>query len=453
MPSNLTATTLASAIRRREVSAVEVVRRSLAAIDHSQSRTNAFTMIDAEGALNQAAEADRRLACGRISGPLHGVPIAVKDNYLTYDLPTTAASRVLGGRHLLGEATVVSRLRQAGAIIIGKTNMHEWAYGATNEVSAYGPTRNPWNLEHITGGSSGGSGAAVAGGMVTIALGSDTGGSIRIPAAACGISGIKPTYGMLSADGLLPLSWSFDCAGPMARTAQDLAVALQVMAGVKRPEWIVRTFSGVRLGVIAGRGFECAADVAARVNDAIEAMVRDGALRSSVTIVDADHGFSMWKAIMFAEASAYHKTYLTEAPESYAPGVRSQLEAGRCIAAVDYIAAQQFRTVFVQQVKALLDSVDILVMPTLPVTAPRAGANCVTIAGRETSTQDAMTCMPWLANFTGLPAVSIPCGTGSSNLPVGLTLIGRTGSDFTLLDMAERFQVLTSWHDLRPEMQ
>lgn len=462
--STLTVSELSTLLRRKQLTAEDLVRSSLAEIERHQPTTNAFVAVDADRALEQAKLADQAVAHGLSLGPLHGIPVAIKDNYLTADLPTTASSRVLKDRPLGGEATSVARLREAGAIIIGKTNMHEWAYGATNEVSAFGPTRNPWNTDHITGGSSGGSGAAVAAGMVPVALGSDTGGSIRIPSAACGITGIKPTLGVVSRHGVLPLSWSFDCAGPMGRSAEDLALILKIMSGpdvnvpasarVRLTEELLprRSLKGVRLGVLQGPGFERADDVDHTIQNALSVLREDGAELVEINLPGMSVGFGAWKVIMHAEASAYHRPFLDERAGDYADSVRIQLEAGRCLSATDYLAAQQYRAVFNREVYDLLSSVSALVTPTLPVTAPRLGQSRVTYGGREITSQDAMTCITWLANFTGLPAVTVPCGVGSNGLPVGLALHGRVGADYWLLDIAARFQMLTDWHRSRPTL-
>ena len=234
-------------MRRRGVTSVDLVEACLNQIERVQAATNAFVVFDKERALEQARALDDQAMNGLFAGRLHGIPIGVKDNFWTNDFPTTACSKVHQGKPVGMDATAVARLRAAGAIIVGKTNMHEWAYGATNHVSANGPTRNPWNTDHITGGSSGGSGAALAAQMVPAALGSDTGGSVRIPAAACGVCGLKPTYGRISRYGVLPLSWSLDVAGPMARSARDLRILFEVLAGEdsKDPATLSSSCSGV----------------------------------------------------------------------------------------------------------------------------------------------------------------------------------------------------------------
>ena len=449
---------LAGLVRRREISAVELSEACLDRIDACQGDTNAFVTWDRSTALEQARRCDGGAAAGRFVGPLHGIPIAVKDNYLTADFPTTAGSKVCPGT--IGvDAKAVARLKRAGAIIVGKTNMHEWAYGATNEVSAFGPTRNPWNSAAITGGSSGGSGAALAARMVPAALGSDTGGSVRIPAAACGVSGIKPTYGMTSRQGVLPLSWSLDVAGPMARSAADLDLLLRAMSegdwrqGSELPDThdeLATLLRGRRFAVPRGPGFERSEEVSAVFDRAVGAFTEQGAVVEEIEIDEMETGFAIWKVILHCEAAAYHAQSLEDRYDDYSDNVRSQLEAGRCMTAVDYLRAQQFRERFNSNVTAALAPYDALLLPTLPVTAPRIGQEFVRIADRSVSCQDAMTYVAWVANMTGLPAVSVPCGFDRARLPVGLMMIGSASADHELLKIASAYQAVTDWHLCRP---
>lgn len=459
----LDVTELQRLLRRREISARDLAESSLRQIEATQGATNAFVAQDGDKVMAEARVQDEAAAQGRFDGPLHGIPIAVKDNYLTRDFPTTACSRVHVDPPAATDATVVALLRRAGAIVVGKTNMHEWAYGATNEVSRYGQTRNPWNTGHITGGSSGGSGAALAARAVPAALGSDTGGSVRIPSAACGVCGIKPTYGHASRAGVLPLSWSLDAPGPMARSARDLAALLAAMTGVdpddpttesyqfsRDPQVAERPLRGVRLAVPHGEGFERSRDVAAAFDQAIAAMVSDGAIIEETMIGRMVEGFAAWKVILHAEAAAYHAPFLAHEGDLYSANVRLQLEAGRCLSAVDYLKAQQFRSLFNRELGALFDRFDALLLPTLPVTAPRLGESQVEAGSKSLKPQDAMTYVAWLANMSGLPAASIPCGFGRNGMPVGMMLVGRAGFDYGLLAIAAAFQAITDWHTRIP---
>lgn len=435
------------------------MQASMNALVRLNGGVNAFVAHDRDAALESARLVDVALREGQNLGELAGVPVAVKDNCLTTDFPSTAGSNVRGTERAAQDATVVSRLRAAGAIIVGKTNMHEWAYGATNTESRYGPSLNPWDRERISGGSSGGSAAAVSAGIVPVAIGTDTGGSVRIPAAACGVSGLKPTHGLASRHGVLPLAWSFDCVGPIARWASDLHLLLRIMSGVDSKDPTTaqthRTYQGarrlgslkgIRIGVLSGPGFESSVGVQRRIDDAISMLAGDGATIHPTHMPDLGHGFSAWKIIMHAEATAWHRRTLDTSPEGYSVAVRSRLEAGRSISAIDYLHAQQYRAAFIEQCRTALGACDAWVLPTLPVVAPTIDEVEVNVGGIPISVQDAMTRLPWLANFTGMPCVSLPCGFGEDGMPVGMSVLGAAGSDFRLLDIGMRFQELSNWH-------
>ncbi len=452
---------LAVRMRRREVAAVDLVEACLAACDRTGHTINAFVALDGGKVRAEARALDDMARNGLFTGPLHGIPVAVKDNFWTRDYPTTACSGVLKGKPGPGmDATVVARLRDAGAIVLGKTNMHEWAYGATSEVSAFGPVRNPWNRDHITGGSSGGSGAALAARMVPAALGSDTGGSVRIPAAACGVCGLKPTYGRLSRFGVLPLSWSLDVAGPMARSARDLKILFDVLAGedpkdpatrVGNPSRLPVRRAKPRLAILRGEGIFCDEDVEQALDTALCNLSDQDCIIDEIEVPGLIRGFGIWKVIMHAEAATWHAGYLEKDAERYSDNVRMQLEAGRCIAAVDYLKAQQYRARFIAEFQAIFERFDAICLPTLPVAAPRLGETDLIIRDIRISSQDAMTAMPWIANMTGLPAVSIPSGISTTGLPVALTLMGPAFGEDIILDIAETFQAATDWHTLKPE--
>ena len=435
-----------------QVSAREIVSAFVSNLEQHNAATNAFIASDAERALARASTLDALRRTGKSMGVLSGIPLAVKDNYLTVDFPTTAGSRVYDTNPPKSDARAVVLLREAGAIVLGKTNMHEWAYGATNKISAKGPTRNPWNVRHITGGSSGGSAAALAARMAPAALGSDTGGSIRIPSAGCGVCGIKPSYDLVSREGVLPLSWSLDAVGPMATSARDLRILLGVMIGGAGPgvnSDTTRTPTAkrkIRLGIPIGRGFELAEDVRTPFESAQKLFADLGAEIVPVEISDMMEGFAAWKTILHSEATAFHAKFLSERPSEYADSVRIQLEAGRCITAADYLNAQQFRRAFNHSLDLAMTGYDAFIYPTLPVTTPMLDEETLHFEGLTVSAQDSMTYVAWLANLSGLPALSIPCGFGKQGLPVGLMLMGRFGTDFDLLGLGELFQTATDWH-------
>jgi aspartyl-tRNA(Asn)/glutamyl-tRNA(Gln) amidotransferase subunit A len=413
------------------------------ALDRARSfeNLNAFVALEPSHVMSQAKAADTRRAQGRALGVLDGIPIAVKDNYLTRDYPTTACSGALPLEATGTDATVVANLRGGGAVIFGKTNMHEWAYGATNSTSRFGPTRNPHNLDRITGGSSGGSGAAVAAGIVAAALGSDTGGSVRIPAGACGIFGFKPSYGRASRHGILPLSWSLDAPGPMAAALEDLRHLLPFFFGADTKDPATRhampfhdtvSVSRPRLINLTGEGLERSPEV-------------DSAIRSALCRCDADVAeagltnvasyFAAWEAILHCEASAYHAPLLARNAAGYSAVTRAHLEAGKLLAGVDLLKAQQIRADLVRQL-ADLGNWDALILPTLPVVAPRASEEWQEFGGRRVTTQDSMTWFCWIGNLAGFPCVSIPIGMSPDGLPIGMMLMGRPNADERLLAVA-----------------
>ena len=447
-------------IHDREITATELVQQCLDRIEETQKSINAFVAINAEWALQQAQAYDMQAANGQFVGSLHGIPIAVKDNYYTADFPTTACSKVHLGQPNGTDSTVVSKLRASGAVIIGKTNMHEWAYGATNEVSIFGAACNPWNNDHITGGSSGGSGAALAARMVPAALGSDTGGSVRIPSAACGVSGLKPTFGRVGRAGILPLSWTLDTAGPMARSARDLDLLLKVMSGedprdpttfgISQYNQVQRPGNQVRIAALRSDEIVTAPVVVAAVEAALSNLEEEGGIVEDVTIPGLSTGFGAWKIILHSEAATYHARFLSECPEKYSDNVRVQIEAGRCLSAQSYLKAQQYRTLLNQKIGAIFEQYDMIAMPTLPTTAPRIGEHMLNINGSSISSQDAMTSIAWIANSCGLPAISIPCGYDDKGLPIGLMLVGAAFRESEIIAVADQFQKLTTWHEMKP---
>ncbi|MDX8464694.1 amidase [Mesorhizobium sp. VK23B] len=404
---------------------------------------NAFVALDAAHVLRQAAEADARRSRGSPASPIDGVPIAVKDNYLTIDYPTTACSRALPLEPAGVDATIVANLRRAGAIIFGKTNMHEWAYGATNATSSFGPTRNPRNPDHITGGSSGGSGAAVAAGVVAAALGSDTGGSVRIPSGACGIYGFKPSYGRASRHGVLPLSWSLDAPGLLAAALEDILLLLPYFLGAdacdpttarSRPLEPIPDLDAPRVLNLVGNGLERSAEVDQVMSTAL---IRTGLDVTDREVEGAAAYFAAWEAILHCEASSYHGAQLDRDPSGYSPVTRAHLEAGRMLTGVDLLKAQKLRGQLMAHLDGLGDW-DALVLPTLPVVAPLIGDEWQSFGGRKVTTQDSMTWFCWIGNLAGLPCISIPCGASSNGLPVGMMLMGRPGADEHLLAVARR---------------
>jgi len=451
-PHRLPIAELAPLIERRDVTSVALVEACLGEIAGANSELNTFITVLVDEARAQARDADREIAAGRYRGPLHGVPISVKDLIDIKDTTTTAASRVRIGHRALRDARVVGRLRAAGAVFVGKTNLHEFAFGVTNEDSAFGPARNPYDPSRSPGGSSGGSAAAIAAGMSVASIGTDTGGSIRIPAAACGIVGLKPHTGAVSCAGVVPLSPTMDHVGPMARTAADARILFAAMAA--RPPAAPRTpATPVRLGV-PRRYFldRLDTDVRRRFDDTLDRLRAAGVLIDDVEIPHADDIVPIYLHISLAEAARYHAPALSRTPEEYTHPVRLRLELGRYVLAEDYLRALEGRRALRAEVDAALAERSGLVLPTLPIPAPPLFASTVEIEGRPEPVRAALLRLTQLFNMTGHPAISIPCGTTPAGLPCGCQLVGPHADTAGLLDLAAALEphIVADAADRRP---
>jgi aspartyl-tRNA(Asn)/glutamyl-tRNA(Gln) amidotransferase subunit A len=455
---------LATLIQRQEVSPIEATEAVLDRVDKFDGQLNSFiTVLDGE-ALTQARAATQEIQQGRYRGPLHGIPIAVKDLYYTKGVRTTVGSKILSDFIPNYDATVIARLRQAGAIIIGKLNMHEFARGATNNSSLIGACCNPWDTLRVTGGSSGGSGAALAAGLCFASLGSDTGGSIRIPAAFCGIVGLKPTYGRVSRHGVFPLSWSLDHAGPMTRTVIDAALMLQAIAGHDSQDPTTRTavvpdyvaaltgdIRGVRLGIPKEFFFEqLDAEVGNAVRAAIQSLERDGARVEEVSLPLSKFAAAAGRIISLTESAEIHEKFLRTRLNDYSPDVRNGFLAGQLILGKHYMKAQRVRGLIRQEMQAVLKRVDALVTPTVPVPAPRLGETMLTIGDETIDTMSVLSRLTRQANLAGFPAISVPCGFTEGSLPIGLQLIGRPFAETSILQIAHAYEQNNSWHQRRP---
>jgi aspartyl-tRNA(Asn)/glutamyl-tRNA(Gln) amidotransferase subunit A len=401
-------------------------------------RLNAFILVMADEALHQARDLDRELAAGRDRGPLHGVPITVKDLVDVRGTATTAASRVREGHIAARDCTAVAHLRQAGAVFLGKTNLHEFAFGTTSEDSAFGAVRNPFDLERSAGGSSGGSAAALAAGIGLGTVGTDTGGSIRIPAAACGLVGLKPTLGEVSVDGVVPLSRTLDHVGPLARTVTDACLMYQALIGDDTPEAPAPIpLTGVRLAV--PRRYFCELldeDVRTGFESVLERLRSGGAHIDDVEMHHASDIAAIYLHIALGDAAAYHARTLDSMPERYTPPVRTRLELGRYILAEDYVRALAGRDVLTREVDAALGHRAALVLPTLAIPAPRLGTDFVTIGGRSEPLRNLMLRLTQLFNVTGHPAVSLPAGFTPGGLPHAVQLVGARNQTDALLRVA-----------------
>ena len=455
---------LSRLIQRKEISPVEVIEAHLARIEATEPVLNSFITLLPEEARAAARRAEEDIQAGNYKGPLHGIPVGLKDLYNTGGVRTTSGSRIFDNFIPERDCTVAARFREAGAILLGKLNMHQFAYGPTGENPDYGHMHNPWNPELVTGGSSGGSGSAAAAGQCTITMGSDTGGSIRIPASLCGIVGLKPTYGLVSRYGLTPLSWSLDHPGPMVRTVEDAALTLNAIAGydpndvasarVDIPDYtsaLNNDVRGLRIG-LPKEYFEAPLDpqVAQSVHDAIAVLESMGAVVTQVSLPMFQDSQAISTAILMAEASAVHRDLLAREGEKLYPPIRLRLEAGLFISAADYLRAQQGRALFDRQARQLLDQVDLLAGPTEPVTAPRLLAERVQVGEEEMGTTAALTQYTRPYNITGFPAISIPCGFSDTGMPIGLQLAGRPFDELTVLRAAHAYEQATDWHQRRP---
>ena len=441
--------TIASAaadLRQGRLTSVALVEASLDAIDRHQERTNAFITIDADGALSAARLADHERGQGLDRGPLHGVPISLKDLIDVRGQMTTAASRVLDDRLVAADATVVTRLRQAGAVVIGRTNLHEFALGTTSEDSAFGAVHHQMDPTRSAGGSSGGSAVAVALGMGVASVGTDTGGSIRIPAAACGVVGLKPSSGEVPADGVVPLSTSLDHVGPITRTVEDAAILYGVLTGTAVTPLRAAALGELRLCWLAGY-FD------APIEPAVRQAFEEAQLRLQSAGVDFEIGeipdairtSEVYVDIVLPEAARWHAAYLETRPDRYTPAVRARLESGRQISVARYEAAIAARVDLAAAVDAALDGVDALILPTLPIVAPPLGVPEIEVDPSTHAVLPVRTAMlkhTQLFNITKHPAISLPIAT--AGLPVGLQLVGRIGQTPRLLAIAAACEKIVS---------
>ena len=464
---NLSLTEAADKVRSREVSPVELVQAALARIRATDDVLRSYITVFEEQALQVAKAAEIMAGAGHDLGPLHGVPIALKDNVAVRGSRTTAGSKVLGDWLPEIDATITQRLRRAGAIFIGKTNMHEFAWGGTSANPHYGAVRNPWNTERFPAGSSGGSGVAVAARSCYGAVGTDTGGSIRLPAAINGVVGIRPTYGRISNHGIIPLAWSMDTAGPMTRTVQDCALMFGAMAGhdSKDPASAARAcpdysatlndgVRGLRIGVVPGYFFH---HLQPPVHDAVRAALSTfeslGALLVDVDIENIHGNISAQLTIESAEPSTYHQRWLRERPQDYGDDVRTLLEVGELLLATHYLQAQRYRTLLRNEFLAAFRKVDVFVCPTLPFTATQLGATTVVIEnGVEEDMLSAIMQFTGVPSLTGLPALNVPCGFDADGMPIGMQLIGRPFDEATLFRMGHAFQSATQFHLRTPKL-
>jgi aspartyl-tRNA(Asn)/glutamyl-tRNA(Gln) amidotransferase subunit A len=455
-------------VRRKDVSPVELTQACLARIDRFDEAINAFITLTRDQALASAREAEAEIRRGRRRGPLHGVPIALKDNIDTAGVLTTAASGVFKDRVPADDADVVVRLKRAGAVLLGKLNLHEFALGGTSAVTYYGPVHNPWAPDRVAGGSSGGSAAAVAADMCFGALGTDTGGSIRIPASLCGIVGFKPTYGRVSNRGVIPMAWTLDHVGPMCKTVEDAALLLAAIAGYDSldptsvdapvPDYtraIGMSPSKLRVGVARVPFFEnLNPEVATAVEAAIDVVRKLTAGVIDVEVPSAGNVADVWNP----EIYAYHAPWITKTPELYQVATRNLIQGAGKASAVTYAQAKRQVDLVRREIRKVFAAVDVLITPTQrgvaqPIAAPppapgggggRGGPAPGAAGGGIVNTA--------AFDIYGLPTISVPCGFSSSGLPIGLQISGNHFAESTVLAVAHAYEQATEWHRRQPPL-
>ena len=448
----------ANLLRSKQISPLQLADAVLERIAQLNPALNAFITVIADRARRAARAAERDIVHGRWKGPLHGIPVALKDNIWTRGVRTTAGSKILADFVPTRNAEVAARLERAGAILLGKTNLHEFAYGITSNNPHFGAVRNPWDRGRIPGGSSGGSTAAVATGLCFGSIGTDTGGSIRIPSALCGVVGLKPTFGLVSVEGIVPLCRSLDHAGPIARRVADVCVLLDTIAGeypksAARPNY--RKLDGalpkkLRIGWPEHYFLErISPEVLTAMEEALRVFRRLGARTVGVPLPRLrDLLLPATNDIALAEATHYHQSqgYFPARAADYGEDLRQRLEAGTKVAAVDYLRGRAKKREAIAELAAAFERADVLLAPAAPIPAPQMGQDEVEIAGEKETVRSALVRMNRPANFTGHPAISIPCGFTSHGLPLGMQLIASHWNEARLLAVAAAYESATDWH-------
>ena len=464
---HLTIREAATLIEQSAVSPVELADAMLARIERLNKTLNAYITVCGEQAREVARAAETMIRAGYHLGPLHGIPIAIKDNIYTRGVRTTAGSKILGDFVPDADATVVARLKRAGAVILGKTNLHEFAWGGTTDNPHYGTCRNPWNPERFPAGSSGGSGAAVGARTCLGALGTDTGGSIRLPSSVNGIVGIRPTIGRVSNYNVVPLAWTMDTVSPMTRTVEDCMLMFEVIAGYDplddhsaqvpvsdyRAE-LARGARGLRVGLIRDYSLtHVQPAVDATIRAALDTLRSLGVELEEIAMPSIHGNISAQLTIESCEPSTYHQEWLRTRPADYGEDVRTLLEAGEMYLATHYLQAQRYRSVLRKEFLDGFKRVDVFVTPTLPFTATPCGATTVTIEGdREEDMLSAIMQFTGVPSLAGLPALSLPVGFDADGLPVGMQVIGRPFDEATLFRLGHAYQQATDWHTRAPRL-
>jgi aspartyl-tRNA(Asn)/glutamyl-tRNA(Gln) amidotransferase subunit A len=443
--AHLSVRELGQRLAARELSAVELTRRYLQRIREHNAELNAFITVDPDYSLAQAEQADRLLAAGGRHHPLTGIPVALKDTIPTAGLRTTAGSRVLGDWVPDADAPVVQRLRSCGAVVIGKTNLHEFAYGGTSENEHFGPVRNPWDPRRVAGGSSGGSAAAVAAGLAAAAVGTDAAGSVRIPACQCGAVGFKPTYGSVRTAELIPLAWSLDHVGAITRTVRDAELLHHAMTGRRRqrPDHGSPRVAGLRVGLLS-RYAIAGVDpgITDRVRSAVGALASLGVTVEEIDVPELELSTATVYTIIAGEAGAYHSRWWPERVADYGADIQRRLAAAARLSAGDYVQAHRVRAQIVEALAAALEEVDAIVTPTAPLPPQRVGQTEVTFAGQRRPATGGGVFTRFTApfNLSGGPAISVPCGLTAGGMPAGLQIAAAPGRDELVLRLAAAYE-------------
>jgi aspartyl-tRNA(Asn)/glutamyl-tRNA(Gln) amidotransferase subunit A len=449
--TSLTIHKAADLLKQKEISPVELTQAHLDRIQQVDQRLNSFITLTPELALQRARQAEREIQLGNYKGPLHGIPLALKDLYETEGIRTTAGSTFFADYIPEVDGAAVQKLKESGAVLLGKLNMHEIALGVTNENPHYGDCCNPWDLTRISGGSSGGNAAALSAGLCMGALGSDTGGSIRIPASLCGVVGLKPTYGRVSLRGVIPLSWNLDHAGPMARSVRDVAILLQAIAGYDPQDaWSVRMpvddylslrqeeISGWQIGLASDSYFTDSEIVDGEVQGAIDAAAQVfeslGAVVERVPFPNAREATMANGLMTPSDAAAFHHQRLAENPQGFGKDVLKRLQTGANYTSTEYSLARRMQTILRCQFNEFFEEYDLLLTPTTPITAPVRGSADAVERARLLTRFTA----PF--NLTGLPALSVPCGWSSEKMPIGMQLIGKAWTEVKVLMAGELYE-------------
>lgn len=456
---------LAPLLETKQISPVEVTESVLKRVEQYNSKINAYIRVDAEDAQKSAKIAESEIMKGNYKGQLHGIPMALKDIFYVKDRVVTMGSKIHQDFIPSYNATVVEKLTNAGVIFTGTLNMHEYAWGGTTNNPHYGPCRNPWDVEKIPGGSSGGSGAAVAADLTIASLGTDTGGSIRIPSAVCGIVGLKPTHGRVSKHGVFPLAWSLDHVGPMTKRVKDAAILLEFIAGFDSndPTTIDKPVLSYTSGISDGiKGMVIGIEeefflsniqpgVNQLFNQAIETLKALGTEIKTIKLPSLQNAHYAEMITVLAEASAIHHNNLKIRPEDFGKDVRLSLELGELPSAVEYVQAQQIRSKIKNEFREIFKSVDTIIAPTLPFTAPYIGQEISMLNNNPLSVADELIRLQSPANLTGLPSISVPCGF-SENMPVGIQFIGNAFDEQSILKAAFAFESTNPTLNKKPQL-